>query len=68
MPKRFAKNSNPFRPEPQTLDSTNVIRKFSVLSIYALTLCVSDDLENLRRVIRFIEEMDAYFSKLESSP
>jgi len=29
---------------------------------------VDDDLENLRRVIRLIEEMDAYFAKLESPP
>lgn len=27
---------------------------------------MDDDLENLRRVIRLIEEMDDYFAKLES--
>jgi len=29
---------------------------------------MSNDLENLRRVIRLIEEMDTYFTKLKPSP
>jgi len=38
------------------------------LSSFSLICDMGDDLENLRRVIRLIEEMDAYFAKLESGP
>ena len=44
------------------------VRNSSDLSIYALDHDTSDDLENLRLDIRLIEEMDAYFGKLESLP
>ncbi len=60
----------PFRPVPSApdFDSPTLFASFSALSIHALTPCMCDDLENLRRVIRLIEEMDAYFAKLESPP
>ena len=38
------------------------------LNPFRLVDAMSDDLENLRRVIHLVEEMDAYFEDLDSAP
>lgn len=43
-----------------------MLAAFPLLKACALDWDVTDDLENLRRVIRLIEEMDAHFAKIEA--
>ncbi|MDV3293500.1 MAG: hypothetical protein LYZ70_04450 [Nitrososphaerales archaeon] len=39
---------------------------FQLLKVYALDWDVTDDLENLRRVTRLLDEMDAHFARVNS--